>query len=82
MSLDAAAAPSLKLICGFLAPSRRARAKVPIDLEKKDENYNSTIVSLPISQTLPLQGIVPPCSQTSCLVPTFSPLTENSPYHH
>ena len=32
MSLEAAAAPSRRLICGFLAPSRRARAKVPMDL--------------------------------------------------
>ena len=32
MSLEAAAAPNRKLICGFLAPSSNARAKVPIDL--------------------------------------------------
>jgi len=32
ISLEAAAAPSLKLICGFLAPSSNARANVPIDL--------------------------------------------------
>ena len=70
MSLDAAAAPSLKLICGFLAPSSSARANVPIDLEGMDDNYNSTIASC-LLQTLPLQGIVLPCSQTSCLVPTF-----------
>jgi len=32
MSLEAAAAPSLRLIWGFLAPSNRARANVPMDL--------------------------------------------------
>ncbi len=32
ISLEAAAAPNRKLICGFLAPSSNARAKVPIDL--------------------------------------------------
>jgi len=33
MSLEAAAAPSLRLIWGFLAPSNRARANVPMDLQ-------------------------------------------------
>ena len=34
MSLEAAAAPRRRLICGFLAPSSSARANVPIDLHK------------------------------------------------
>ena len=32
MSLDAAAAPRRRLICGLREPSRRARANVPTDL--------------------------------------------------
>ena len=39
ISLEAAAAPSLRLIWGFLAPSSRARANVPMDLETVTQYY-------------------------------------------
>ena len=46
ISLEAAAAPSLRLIWGFLAPSSRARANVPMDLETVTQYYTPKNIRL------------------------------------
>ena len=42
MSLEAAAAPSLRLICGRFAPSNSARANVPMDLRNRARHNEGT----------------------------------------
>ena len=46
ISLEAAAAPSLRLIWGFLAPSSRARANVPMDLQTVTQYYTPKNIHL------------------------------------